>query len=121
MVRVSTRARLIVALLLTVACLAAAGARGTNPKNASGCTSIRNTYYNNGYCDGGSGGCYYCEYSDRYGTYGCYEAPNPADGIQCAPLDPGGGSGGGGGGGGMVDCVAHPEDPICRDLYPPVM
>jgi|HubBroStandDraft_3_1064219.scaffolds.fasta_scaffold40347_1 hypothetical protein len=61
MIRISTRARLIFALLLTLACLTVASAQVRNPKNASGCALVRNTSYSDGDCASGSGGCYYCE------------------------------------------------------------
>lgn len=94
MERVSKRARLTFVLLLSLSCLAAAGARAPKqgppqlalPKNATGCTFINGTHYSFGSCVGGEGGCYYCEHTDPGGTYGCYEAPNPADGISCFPI-----------------------------------
>jgi hypothetical protein len=112
MERVSTRARWTFALLLVLAGLAVAGAQGPRTKNASGCALVRDTFYNNGYCDSGSGGCYYCEYSDPNGTFACNEAPNPADGIRCYPLTGGWGGGGGGGGctvGANESCPAECE------------
>lgn len=56
-------------------------------RNASACTLVDGTYYFNGSCASGSGGCYDCEYTSKDGSYGCYEAPNPADGTFCFAID----------------------------------
>lgn len=56
-------------------------------KDASACTLVEGTYYFNGRCASGSGGCYDCEYTNQYGSYGCFEAPNPADGTFCFAID----------------------------------
>jgi hypothetical protein len=90
--RLSKRAWLTMTLLMLVAYLASANAQvpkqgPRHRKNSSGCTSPPGRYYFNGGCAFGSGGCYYCEHTDRDGTYGCYEAPDPADGISCTALD----------------------------------
>jgi hypothetical protein len=73
MERFSERARLTF-VVLTLAGLAVAGAQVPNPKNATGCGLIYETYYSQGQCVSGSGGCYYCEYTNRWGTFGCIEA-----------------------------------------------
>jgi hypothetical protein len=92
MTRLSQRARLTLKLLaVLLAFLTAASAQVSKqelprPKNASGCVRIDNTSYQNGFCSWPGGGCYYCEYSDPFGIFGCYEAPNPADGISCFPI-----------------------------------
>jgi len=89
MLRVSRR-HLILAFLLLFAGLTAGNASSPKPapavrKNASGCTRMEGAPSDFG-CVDGSGGCYECEYTDRYGTFRCYEFPNPADGTYCSPI-----------------------------------
>lgn len=90
--RLSKRAWLTMTLLVLFTYLTSANAKvpkqiPRHPKNSSGCTSQPGTHYSNGYCASGPGGCYYCEHTDRDGTFGCYEAPDPADGVSCFALD----------------------------------
>lgn len=92
MTHLSQKARLTVRLLaVLLAFLTAASAPVSKqglqrPKNASGCSRINNTSYQFGFCQWPGGGCYYCEYSDPFGIIGCYEAPDPRDGMSCFPV-----------------------------------
>jgi hypothetical protein len=89
MLRISRR-NLTLTFLLFLAGLTAGNASAPKQtsavrKNASGCTRMDGAPSNFG-CVDGSGGCYECEYTDRYGTFRCWEFPNPADGTYCSPI-----------------------------------
>jgi hypothetical protein len=91
MVQVS-RSALILTAVLTFAGIALGAAQHSRPtttpqpKNASGCTRRENAEASPWGCTWGPDACYDCEYTDRYGTYQCYEAPDPADGTYCKPI-----------------------------------
>lgn len=56
-------------------------------KNASACTLREETIPTPDGCTFGSESCYVCDYTNQYGTYRCYEAPDPADATYCSPID----------------------------------
>jgi len=92
MVQVS-RGSIVFMALLFFADLVAGGAAtpkrrpAPTPKNASGCTRRESAQATPGGCSFGPDACYECEYTDRYGTYRCYEASDPADATYCDTID----------------------------------
>jgi hypothetical protein len=92
MVQIS-RSSLILTAVLTFAAIGLGAAQNSRPtatpqpKNASGCTRHENAAPIPGGCTWGPDACYECDYTDRYGTYRCYEAPNPADATYCNSID----------------------------------
>jgi hypothetical protein len=57
------------------------------PKSASACTRYADAIATSNGCTFGSEVCYVCDYTNQYGTYECYEAPNPADATYCNSID----------------------------------
>lgn len=87
-----SRSSMIFTAVLLFADLIAGGAATPKPttpkpKNASGCTRRESAEATPGGCSFGPDACYDCEYTNLYGTYRCYEAPNPADATYCDTID----------------------------------
>lgn len=76
-------------LLACLSALSAINSRVPAPerKNASACTLREETIPTPDGCTFGSESCYVCDYTNQYGTYRCYEAPDPADATYCSPID----------------------------------
>lgn len=71
-----TKIRLAILFMLILTATATGGMSAPAPtKNAVGCSWMPGEAQYGG-CAGGSGSCYECIYSDRFGYIKCYETPD---------------------------------------------
>jgi hypothetical protein len=95
MERLSRKVYCILCVLLLLAGLAVAGMQAPKrslltAKDVSACELVYNEYWSSEWntCVSGSGAsCYFCEYTDRNGSYSCQEAADPAVGKVCWSID----------------------------------